>query len=486
MDAARVLVVDDDRFFREGIRDALGAAGIACDEAETGAAALKAAEDPRLGVVVLDVTLPDVGALEVLEAIRELRPHVRVIALSTHAEQETVIDALRAGACDYLAKPLHDEELVLSVRRALSGYATETGWQGLRDRLGILEVRLRELEGKDGTEAARTAVQIAADVLGATKSSILLLDEDGRELRACAAIGDVPPEAMVPVAPEEGVAGVVFAGREALVVGDVGADARFDGRVSRDRYDTRSFAAAPIEASDRVIGVLCATDREDGGAFDEDALALLKLVARHVGPRLVEAPPAAEAEGAADADGDARLASEICEAMVTEIEPERLLEAALQPIARTLPASPVSIYLMDPETGDLALEGQSLAAGPRDRRSLPRDQGLTGVVLQTGCIVAAERPAADPRFVAEVDTPEDGSAGPLLCLPLRLRGKVLGVARAFPQDGAGASARTGEVVAAALSAAIRNVLLYRSLLESIDDLAEARRQQQAAAQQPGP
>jgi hypothetical protein len=66
--------------------------------------------------------------------------------------------------------------------------------------------------------------------------------------------------------------------------------------------------------------------------------------------------------------------------------------------------------------------------------------------------------------------------GPLLAVPLRLRGKVLGVARAFPKDPQAASARTGEVVAAALSAAVRNVLLYRSLLESIDDVARARRE----------
>ena len=57
---------------------------------------------------------------------------------------------------------------------------------------------------------------------------------------------------------------------------------------------------------------------------------------------------------------------------------------------------------------------------------------------------------------------------------MRLRGKVLGVLRAFPSRGA-APARTGEILAATVSAAVRNVLLYRSLLESIDEVAGARR-----------
>ena len=90
-------------------------------------------------------------------------------------------------------------------------------------------------------------------------------------------------------------------------------------------------------------------------------------------------------------------------------------------------------------------------------------------------IGASSRPEIDPRFDPAVDTPEDGTPGPLLCVPIRLRGKVLGVARVFPKDPAAATARTGEVLAASLSAVVRNVLLYRSLLESIEDLARARR-----------
>jgi hypothetical protein len=89
--------------------------------------------------------------------------------------------------------------------------------------------------------------------------------------------------------------------------------------------------------------------------------------------------------------------------------------------------------------------------------------------------VASGRPEVDPRFDPAIDTPEDGVPGPLLCVPIRLRGKVLGLARAFPKDPAAASPRTGEVLAVALSAVVRNVLLYRSLLESIEDLARARR-----------
>jgi GAF domain-containing protein len=162
--------------------------------------------------------------------------------------------------------------------------------------------------------------------------------------------------------------------------------------------------------------------------------------------------------------------------MISEIEPGRILDAALRPVARSLPASPASLYLIDNVSGALVLEGQCGEAGAGDRPTLPRDRGLTAAVLQTGFLVATDQPEADPRFDPDVDTPEDGVAAPLLCVPLRLRGKVLGLMRAFLREGAPASARTGELLSASLSAAVRNVLLYRSLLESIDEVAEARRE----------
>jgi transcriptional regulator with GAF, ATPase, and Fis domain len=140
-----------------------------------------------------------------------------------------------------------------------------------------------------------------------------------------------------------------------------------------------------------------------------------------------------------------------------------------------LPAAPVALYLIENKTGILRLEGQVEGSGPADRESFDRKRGLTGMVLQTGHLVATDHPDKDPRFDPEVDTPADTSIRPLICVPLQMRGKILGVMRAFPSGAAPASARTAEVLAAAMSAAVRNVLLYRSLLESIDEVARVRR-----------
>jgi DNA-binding response OmpR family regulator len=503
----RVLVVDDERFFREAIRETLVEAGIDCEAVESGEQGLAAARDLQVGVVVLDVTLPDMSGIEVLRRLRTERPTLRVIILSAHTDQELVLEALRLDASDYLAKPLHDEELVLAVRRALAGFDVESSWQRLRERLRRLEGQMANLAAhaeQAGGEAdldayAAAAADAVADALDAGKTSVMLFDEERNELQVAAATGSaLAASEMDPVALGEGVAGVALSLGEAVLVDDIYTDDRFTGRRVREQYESASLAVAPLRSRGRPLGVLCATDRPGGAPFGADELALLRILAIPVTSYLVrlvngaaeaeqtapepEATPGPEetarlpgASAALPDEGDAELAREICEVLTVEVEPERILTGVLRPIAQRLPASVVALYLIDNPTGELLRAGQVDDEGEGDRERLPRNRGLTATVLQTGGLVATDHPERDPRFDPEVDTAADGELRPLLCVPLRLRGKILGVFRGFPGEGVGASARTAEILSATLSAAIRNVLLYRSLLDSIDDVAEARR-----------
>jgi signal transduction protein with GAF and PtsI domain len=178
---------------------------------------------------------------------------------------------------------------------------------------------------------------------------------------------------------------------------------------------------------------------------------------------------------------EAELARAICEAVTAEVEPARILEAALHPVAEALQAAPVSLYLVDAEQGDLVREAECDRGTRGDRPVLPTGLGLTGSVLESGNLIASDDPTADPRFDLGIDTPEDGTPGPLLCGPLKFRGKTLGIFRAYPESPEDASPGVGEVLAAALSAAVRNVLLYRSLVDTIDEVARARREGQGSA-----
>lgn len=496
----RVLVVDDERFFREAIRDLLESEGIELRLAATAAEALEAADDPSIGVVVLDIQLPDQSGLAVLRTLRERRPALRVVMLSAHTDQEYVLEALRLGACDYLAKPLHEEEVKLSVRRALEAYEMASNWNALRGRLGTLAGEIEALLG-DGVRGEREslaarAAEAVARLLDAGKTSILLRDEPEGRLRVAATTGrKAGAEDLDTVGVGEGVAGRAVAQGEAIVVDDVGVDPRFEAAPG-DRYDSNSFVVMPLGVGQGRFGALCATDRRGGRPFAEEDVALLRLLSLTLSPFLDPAqqplldtdlaileepadlpqPVFVAAPDATAPEGDSELARLVCDAMTREVEPTRVLGSALRAVAECLVAAPVSVYLLESESGMLRREAQWEADGAADRESLPREAGLTGAAFESGQPIACTDPAADPRFNASADTPEGGAVGPFLVLPIRFRGRTLGVCRVFSKDSRAASPRTAEVLGAALSAAVRNVLLYRSLVESIEEVAKARRE----------
>ncbi len=511
-ESTRVLVVDDERFFREGICDALRDASIDCITAEREEDAFEFARRPEVGVVVLDIGTPGVDGLDLLRRLGAERPGLRVIVISAHVDHDRVLEALRLGACDYLAKPLHNEELVLAVRRALLGSGMHASWESLCSRLAVLETHLAELasESEAGESESFLADRMAlavADVLGVTRASLMLVEGDSGLLRVAGATGcDVEPAEMDAVEIGSGVAGWVLDEGRALVVSNVGEHERFADRVVDGRYRSDAFAIAPIKGGGKPIGVLCATERGDGGSFGSQDLSLLRILALQIGPLIARLRTRVATEAEADVDSsdskppiaadptpaslpqvessrsdDAELARAICDVLTAEVEPDRVISASLAVVAIGLPAAPVSLYLLGPNGRELVLESQSERAGSADRERLPIDSGLTGVVLQTGRLVATDAPDRDPRFDPEVDTPECGQATPLLCVPVRFRNKTLGVMRVFLEAGVPASARTGEILAAAISAAVRNAIMYRGLLDCVDGVAKARRESRARA-----
>jgi DNA-binding response OmpR family regulator/putative methionine-R-sulfoxide reductase with GAF domain len=490
--ASRVLVVDDERVFRESIRDALARLPAHCELAENGEEAVKLAEDPRIEAVVLDVRMPGASGLDVLKTLREHRPALHVIVLAEQADQELVLDALRLGASDYLAKPLHEEELRLAVERALRGTRLAAGFDLMSGRLGQLREVFAELDAtarahavREGPgELAERAVERVGGLMGAARAS-LIAEEEGA-LRVIAMVGgDVLAADLPPADPGEGLAGLALGASDVLRIEDVEHDERCAGRIRRGRYVSGCALLAPLEVDGRPFGVLCVADPRLGRPFSEEDASLLALAAGYIGallgrgqapaepaaPEPVPGPTLAELEESQRVE----LSREVSEAMIREVEPEAMLRAALAPIAEAFDAL-TSIYLADGRSGALVLEAHSAAGSRSERPTLPRDRGLTALVAQTGRLVVVERPGDDPRFDPDVDTAEDGRVGPLLCLPLTVRGKVLGVARILPAEDRPVPVRTAEVLAPALSAAVRNVLLYRSLLESIEDVARARRE----------
>jgi two-component system NarL family response regulator len=119
----RVVVADDFPLVREGVVRALNQdpAIEVIAQAENGQAALEVAEELRPDVMILDLRMPDLGGLAVLDKLRNTQPGIRVIVMTASEQASTLLDAIAAGAAGYLSKRSTGEELRQAVITAHGG-----------------------------------------------------------------------------------------------------------------------------------------------------------------------------------------------------------------------------------------------------------------------------------------------------------------------------------------------------------------------------
>jgi two-component system response regulator AtoC len=117
--SGRVLVIDDDASLRFALEAVLGDAGLAVETCPGGTSGLQAFEARGADAVLIDLAMPEMDGLQVLERLRAQDPGVPVIMLTAHGSERVAVAAMKAGAYDYMPKPFDPDEVVLAVRRAI-------------------------------------------------------------------------------------------------------------------------------------------------------------------------------------------------------------------------------------------------------------------------------------------------------------------------------------------------------------------------------
>ena len=119
----RVLIADDQRVVREGLSMLVGliddveVVGAACDGAE----AVRLAETCRPDVILMDLRMPDLDGIAATGLLRERLPAARVLVLTTYADQDAIVPALKAGAKGYLTKDASAEQIEAAIRAVHAG-----------------------------------------------------------------------------------------------------------------------------------------------------------------------------------------------------------------------------------------------------------------------------------------------------------------------------------------------------------------------------
>jgi two-component system, OmpR family, KDP operon response regulator KdpE len=116
---ASILIVDDDASVRRALHTTLETLGFGTSEASGGEEALALARTSPFDVVLLDINMPGMDGLETCRQLRRLFPRMAILMLTVRDSEEDKVEALEAGADDYITKPFHIRELTARVRAAV-------------------------------------------------------------------------------------------------------------------------------------------------------------------------------------------------------------------------------------------------------------------------------------------------------------------------------------------------------------------------------
>lgn len=142
----RVLVVEDEESLAFGVRDALQHAGYEVEVVHDGPSALARIRENRPELVVLDLMLPGMGGLEVLERVRGENKDLRVVILTALASENDLVKGFSLGADDYIKKPFQPRELVARVEAQFRRKDLESESPAKLDLPGDIHVDLARLE----------------------------------------------------------------------------------------------------------------------------------------------------------------------------------------------------------------------------------------------------------------------------------------------------------------------------------------------------
>ena len=172
-----ILVVDDEPVARQSLSDILKLEGFNVSSAANGQAAVEFIRTHPVELMVVDLRMPGMDGLEVIQVVNQISPDTEVILLTAHGSTESAIQALRLRIHDYLLKPAQPPQIVASVKKGMARRAARVA---ARSSLGGLPVdeSTSELKFKDGT-----FVDLSRRVVRNKSNEVHLTPAEGRLLK---------------------------------------------------------------------------------------------------------------------------------------------------------------------------------------------------------------------------------------------------------------------------------------------------------------
>jgi two-component system NtrC family sensor kinase len=284
-----ILVADDNRDIRDFLEQAvLTPAGYRVRSVGDGLSALTLARELLPDLVITDLQMPGLHGLDLVRRLRQDRPTLPVILMTSEGSEQVAIETLRAGAADYLAKPFEAEQLLAAVGRALAEgrrwRTMEEEQAGARLSAETLERRLKELEALslvgrtvtavlDLDTVLTTVVEAAVRLTGAEEGSLLLLDAGSGELYMRASKNfDEEFASTFRLHVQDSLAGQVVASGQPVLL-----DEQSPQKI-KTSYLVHSLLYVPLRVRGKTIGVLGVDNRKAGRALTaEDRTVMMAM-----------------------------------------------------------------------------------------------------------------------------------------------------------------------------------------------------------------
>ncbi|MFT3698926.1 MAG: response regulator [Kofleriaceae bacterium] len=273
-EAARILVVDDERVIREILAEFLTLEGFSVHTVEDGEKALTELRLNPYDLLITDLKMPRLSGLQLLEKIEAERLGVLTVLMTGFGTVETAIEAMKKGAYDYLLKPFKVEEVIHVVQRALYRQRLQTENIRLREALTIYRVSEAIALQHEIDKILDVVLRATLDEVKADIATLHLMDPKTGDFEERVRLVATEPHS-VPT-PAFGVLTEQFAAGVPILAHGGNASRFF---TESSPQDVSSFVAVPLQVRGNMVGVMNVFSFTAGKKFDEGHRKMLAVLA---------------------------------------------------------------------------------------------------------------------------------------------------------------------------------------------------------------
>jgi signal transduction histidine kinase/CheY-like chemotaxis protein len=280
MPRERILIADDEADIRDLCARVLSMEGYQVRCVEDGLQAVEAARQGPFDLLLTDILMPRLGGLEAAQAIQEFAPDIVCVVITGHGTMDTVIEALKLGFYEFVAKPFTPQELARAVGHALE--RERLRWENVRLKalLPLFELNKALMSTVDVQPLLQQVADVACQAVRADHALLALLDAGCNRVLAQADSGPSLPDSLLAVVGQgQRLVQQAMQSGQQLVVQRWGDEQNGTFADLMSALGIHSFIVTPLAVKkDRPLGILMVTRNTEGDAFtggDPELLTLL-------------------------------------------------------------------------------------------------------------------------------------------------------------------------------------------------------------------